>query len=113
MRISRRTLLAVAGLLGGRWLMRAGFGAEAAGGSGIDRKALVRRHNPRVQQFDPFSALTVGNGNFAFTADATGLQTFSSEYREKFPLCTCAHWAWHTTPAPDGVRAEDFRYQRI
>ena len=116
MRISRRTLLAAGawtagGLLGSRWFGRAAASAEGAGGSGIDRQSLVRRHCPHVQQFDPFSALTVGNGNFAFTADATGLQTFPGEYREKFPLCTCAHWAWHTTPAPDGVRAEDLRYR--
>ncbi len=116
MRISRRTLLAAGawiagGLLGERWFGRMARGAESAGGSGIDRQALVRRHNPHVQQFDPFSALTVGNGNFAFTADATGLQTFAEEYREQFPLCTCAHWAWHTTPAPAGVGADDLRYQ--
>ncbi len=79
---------------------------------GIDRRALVRRHNPLVRRFDPFSALSVGNGNFAFTADATGLQTFIDEYRKDFPLCTCAHWAWHTTPAPAGVRPEDLRYRQ-
>ncbi|MGD0464084.1 MAG: glycoside hydrolase family 65 [Tepidisphaeraceae bacterium] len=117
MPISRRTLLAAGawaagGLLGGRWLVRAAGGAETGGGSSIDRRALVRRHHPRVERFDPFSALSVGNGNFAFTADATGLQTFVEEYREQFPLCTCAHWAWHTTPAPHGVRPEDFRYRQ-
>ncbi|HEY1922027.1 MAG TPA: hypothetical protein VGG44_04620, partial [Tepidisphaeraceae bacterium] len=116
MRMSRRTLLAAGawaagGLLGSRWFGRMAGGAETAGVSRIDRRALVRRHNPTVKQFDPFSALTVGNGNFAFTADAMGLQTFADSYREQFPLCTCAHWAWHTTPAPAGIRAEDLRYR--
>jgi protein-glucosylgalactosylhydroxylysine glucosidase len=116
MRMSRRTLLTAGawvagGLLGERWFGRTVVGAESAGGSGIDRRALVRRHNPKIEQFDPFSALTVGNGNFAFTADATGLQTFADQYREQFPLCTCVHWAWHTTPAPASVGADDLRYR--
>ena len=64
-----------------------------------------------VTKFDPFSALTVGNGEFAFTADVTGLQTFTAECEKTFPLCTTAHWSWHTTPAPDGIRREDFRYR--
>ena len=77
----------------------------------INRQALVRRHNPVVTQFDPFSALTVGNGEFAFTADVTGLQTFSSEAEKTFPLCTTAHWSWHTAPAPGGIRSADFHYR--
>src|SRR5690349_16903884 len=85
--------------------------APSTGGAAIDRAALVRRHNPSVNTIDPFAALTVGNGEFAFTADVTGLQTFLEPYHEKFPLCTTAHWAWHTTPAPPGVRREDFRYR--
>jgi hypothetical protein len=77
----------------------------------IDRRALVRRHNPVVTRFDPFSALSVGNGEAAFTADITGLQTFTSECEKKFPLCTASHWAWHSAPAPAGLRREDFRYK--
>ena len=77
----------------------------------IDRHAVVYRHNPVVTKFDPFSALTVGNGEFAFTADVTGLQTFTDECEKTFPLCTTAHWSWHTTPAPAGIRREDFRYK--
>jgi protein-glucosylgalactosylhydroxylysine glucosidase len=80
--------------------------------SGIDRKALVQRHNPLVQQIDPFAALSVGNGTFAFTADVTGLQTFAEDYRKDFPLCTCAHWAWHTTPARPGIHEQHFRYKK-
>jgi hypothetical protein len=80
-------------------------------GGRIDRCAVVRRHNPLVAAFDPFSALSVGNGELAFTADVTGLQTFAAECEATFPLCTTAHWSWHTTPAPDGLWREDLRYQ--
>ena len=117
MKITRRSMLAagvLAGgkLLGGRWFGRGDSSAKAAGIAGIDRRALVQRHNPVIRKLDPFSALTVGNGNFAFTGDVTGLQTFAEAYRGDIPLCTCAHWAWHTTPAPPGVRPEDFRYKQ-
>ena len=43
----------------------------------IDRRSLVRRHNPVVREPDPLAPLSVGNGEFAFTADITGLQTFA------------------------------------
>ena len=46
----------------------------------IDREALVRRHMPVVTHLDVEAPLTVGNGEFAFTADATGLQTFPELY---------------------------------
>jgi len=64
----------------------------------LDRKTLVKRHNPQVNQIDPLAPLSVGNGNFAFTADITGLQTFSREYENAMPLCTLSQWGWHTTP---------------
>src|SRR3954452_24987757 len=65
---------------------------RTGGGVPIDRAAMVRRHNPLVTRIDPFAALTVGNGEFAFTADVTGLQTFLDPYHAQFPLCTTAHW---------------------
>jgi hypothetical protein len=79
----------------------------------IDRLATVRRHNPRVNKPDLFAALTVGNGNFAFTADVTGLQTFSDFYQTDFPLCTAAHWGWHTTPLPAGLDVAAYRYKEF
>jgi hypothetical protein len=82
-----------------------------AAGGGIDRGVLVRRHNPTIRRVDPFAALSVGNGTFAFTADVTGLQTFAEAYRTQFPLCTVAHWGWHTAPPPAGIRREDFRFK--
>src|SRR5215831_6813201 len=66
----------------------------------IDRKALVTRHNPVLRKFDSLSPLSIGNGEFAFTADITGLQTFPNEYEKSMPLCTMSQWGWHTTPLP-------------
>ena len=80
-------------------------------GSGLDRRAIVRRHEPRFSRFDPYGALTVGNGRFAFTADVTGLQTLAEACEKDFPLCTTADWAWHTTPIPPGLDPASFRYE--
>ena len=52
----------------------------------IDRKALVTRHNVQISAIDTLASLTVGNGAFAFTVDATGLQTFPKEYQNGIPL---------------------------
>ena len=64
----------------------------------IDRAALVRRHNPVLKDFDIRSPLSVGNGNFVFTADVTGLQTFPERYEKTMPLCTMSNWGWHENP---------------
>ncbi|MET1056829.1 MAG: hypothetical protein ABWY16_16080 [Pedobacter sp.] len=62
----------------------------------IDRPALVGRHNVKVDQIDSLSSLSVGNGKFAFTVDATGLQTFPESYRTGIPLGTQSEWGWDT-----------------
>jgi hypothetical protein len=77
----------------------------------IDRRAVVSRHNPRVQKIDPYAALTLGNGTFAFTADITGLQTFLDPYNQNFPLCTMATWAWHTTPHGPDIDPAAYQYK--
>ncbi len=65
--------------------------------STIDRKPWVERHNPAISAIDPESPFTVGNGHFAFTADVTGLQTFTGLYYDSgIPLETKARWAWHS-----------------
>lgn len=64
----------------------------------IDRHDLVTRHNPVINQIDSLDVLTVGNGNFAFTVDATGLQTFPEYYEQGIPLGTQSNWAWHSFP---------------
>ena len=104
--ISRRsflkTLTAAGGLLGVS-------NSAAAASSAIDRAALVTRHNPVLRQLDPLSPLTVGNGEFAFTADVTGLQTFLAEYDNTMPLCTMSQWGWHTRPAPERLAGQDLK----
>jgi hypothetical protein len=73
----------------------------------IDRKALVRRHNPVLDAVDPSAPLMLGNGNIGFTADITGLQTFTEAYGKIAPLLTEAQWAWHSFPNPEGFTVRD------
>lgn len=75
----------------------------------INRFALVNRHNPILRKFEIMSPLSVGNGEFAFTCDVTGLQTFPELYREKFPLCTMSQWGWHTTPRPENLVGKELK----
>ncbi len=65
----------------------------------INRKQWVSRHDPMLTAADAAAPLTVGNGDFAFTADVTGLQTLYNDYAVETPLCTMANWGWHTIPA--------------
>jgi len=69
----------------------------------IDRAVLVKRHEPILRKLDPQSPLSLGNGEFAFTADITGLQTFPQEYEKTMPLCTMSQWGWHTAPLAQGL----------
>ena len=64
----------------------------ACADTAIDRHALVMRNNPHVTKIDSLHSLTVGNGRFAFTADATGLQTFPEYYKEGLSLGTYSEW---------------------
>ncbi|HTS17252.1 MAG TPA: glycoside hydrolase family 65 [Verrucomicrobiae bacterium] len=77
----------------------------------IDRHALVTRHDPSVRQFDAESPLSVGNGEFAFTADVTGLQTFAEAFDNTTPLGTLSQWGWHTFPNPNGWSIDKFMYK--
>jgi hypothetical protein len=76
----------------------------------IDRRALVTRHIPVLRHFDRESPLSVGNGELAFTADVTGLQTFADAYDETIPLGTLAQWGWHTAPNPKQWTIETFGF---
>lgn len=78
----------------------------------IDRSTLVNRHSPVLRKLDPLSPLSLGNGEFAFTADITGLQTFPREYEKAMPLCTMAQWGWHTSPLPQSLDPKAFRLTR-
>ncbi|MGN1347216.1 MAG: hypothetical protein ACI4V1_10565 [Eubacteriales bacterium] len=63
----------------------------------IDRRALVTRHT--ITLSGSRKVIPLGNGEFCFSADRTGLQTFGGN--------SMAHWAWHEFPLPDSVRPED------
>ena len=58
----------------------------------LDRHALVSRHN--LEWNDVRGQIPLGNGEFCFNADATGLQTFGGN--------TMAHWGWHSFPLTEG-----------
>lgn len=75
----------------------------------IDRAGLVSRHNPVIRQLEPSSPLSLGNGEFAFTADITGLQTLAGAYESAMPLCTMSQWGWHTQPAPGKLDKQTLR----
>ena len=66
----------------------------------IDRHALVTRHNLELTKSEP---VQVGNGELAFTADITGLQSFEEN-------CTMSHWGWHSSPLPPGQTIDDFQW---
>jgi hypothetical protein len=71
-------------------------GAIAAGAepaqARIDRHALVTRHNIALNEVA--GRLPLGNGEFCFAADGTGLQTFAGN--------SMSHWGWHSFPLPEG-----------
>lgn len=73
----------------------------------IDREALVKRNSPHITTIDTLASLSVGNGEFAFTCDVTGLQTFHREYSKGVPLGTMAQWGWHSFPNTEGFKPED------
>jgi hypothetical protein len=68
----------------------------------IDRKAVVDRHKIITTSANPDSPAQAGNGEFAFSVDITGLQTF-------IPFNTLSQWSWHSFPLPDNLNAADFK----
>jgi protein-glucosylgalactosylhydroxylysine glucosidase len=76
----------------------------------IDRHALVTRHDPVLHEFATDSPFSVGNGEFCFTVDATGLQTFPDAYASGIPLCTMSDWGWHSFPNTDGFTMGNYSY---
>ncbi|KAK3683985.1 Six-hairpin glycosidase-like protein [Podospora appendiculata] len=57
------------------------------------RRKVVRSFNVRRNASSLTTPLQVGNGNFAFGADVTGLQTFQ-------PYGTLSTWGWHNFSLP-------------
>ena len=76
------------------WLLV--IGAAAALAQPIDRQAVVARHH--LVWNDLRGQVPLGNGEFCFNADATGLQTFGGN--------TMSHWAWHSFPLPEGLKPD-------
>src|SRR5215203_2339241 len=106
-KISRRTFIGAVAAAGS--LAKTGFGQTSQKSAKIDRFALVSRHNPVLTKIEPLSPLSVGNGEFAFTCDVTGLQTFDNEYKDAMPLCTMSQWGWHTKPMPENLRGKTYQ----
>ncbi|MDC7675802.1 hypothetical protein [Asticcacaulis machinosus] len=103
--LSRRRLLMSAAAVAASTAALPAASAQPA--APIDRKALVARHNPVLTAVDPHAPLMLGNGNLGFTADITGLQTFTEPYSKIAPLLTEAQWAWHSFPNPNGYTVAD------
>ncbi len=73
----------------------------------INRQAVVQSHNVHVNKIDSLSSLSVGNGNFAFTVDATGMQSFPDVYANGVPLGTQSVWGWHSFPNTENLKIEE------
>ncbi|KAK1917479.1 hypothetical protein P3342_000192 [Pyrenophora teres f. teres] len=71
----------------------------------IDRKTVVSKYNIiRTNLIDnETTPLQVGNGNFAYNVDTTGMQTY-------LPFNTLSSWAWHNDPIPEnGELPSDYK----
>ena len=80
----------------------------------IDRHALVTRHNITLKKADPLIPLSIGNGEFAFTADVTGLQSFPEYHEKGMPLGTQSQWGWHSMPNTNDYKLSDiFEYYDV
>lgn len=80
---------------------------DGADHSRIDRFALVTRHNVVLNSIDTLGSLSVGNGEFAFTVDVSGLQTFPEVYEKGISLGTQSQWGWHSIPSDRSYSVED------
>ena len=65
------------------------------------------RNNPVVTAMDTLSSLSVGNGGFAYTVDATGMQSFPEYYKGGICLGTQSQWGWHSFPNTEGYKPEE------
>lgn len=73
----------------------------------INRRSVVSRYNPTRNASSLETPMQVGNGNFAFGADVTGLQTFQ-------PFAIMASWGWKNDSLPEGKTMEDVEnYQGV
>ena len=68
---------------------------------------MTKRNNPHITAIDTLASLSVGNGGFAVTVDATGMQTWPELYSGGVPLGTMSWWGWHSFPNPEGYAATE------
>lgn len=96
--------------------------SETTSAGPIDREAVVRRHEVHVVTPHPEHVLTVGNGDFAYTADITGMQTFTSFHdqasaimqgRTAINTATMSSWGWHEMPNPEGYVLDDAMSEHV
>lgn len=80
-------------------MISGGCQQKETSGTKIDRHALVSRHNVILNEPDTLGSLSVGNGEFAFTVDVSGLQTFPNKYENGISLGTQGQWGWHSMPS--------------
>src|ERR1035441_4101353 len=110
MPVSRRAFLgAVPAALAAQSAVPAPLPAQSAAPAGINRRDVVSRLNPTLHEIDPRSPLSVGNGEFAFTADPPGLQTFPQPYETHTPPSAQSQWGWPPAPSPPGKGPADLR----
>jgi hypothetical protein len=84
-----------------------GHRAAKAQAPPIDRQALVTRHNVVHRSADAKHFLQVGNGEFAYSFDVTGMQTLDRTFEHPVPLHTMSNWGWHSFPNTD-----DYKYEQ-
>ena len=58
-------------------------------------------------------AMAVGNGEFAFNFDVTGLQSFPEYYEKTMPIGILSTWGWHSFPNPNGYSLDTFKMETI
>jgi hypothetical protein len=75
----------------------------------LNRRQIVDRHNPSITKVESLSPLSIGNREFGFSCDFTGLQTFPEAYET--PLGTQSNWGWHYTGRPNLYLEKDIVYQ--
>lgn len=73
----------------------------------INRFEVVNRHNVALNHPDTLGSLSVGNGEFAYTADITGMQTFPEVYEKGVSLGTQSNWGWHEFPNDSNYYIDD------
>jgi hypothetical protein len=80
----------------------------------INRHEVVKRHAITLSEADSLNPLTIGNGEFAYTVDITGLQSFPEYYEKGIPLGTQSQWGWHSFPNPGNYTLNDvMQYYRV